>query len=97
LLHLKTIAPSFVEKHIQKVQRLLKSSKSAFRGCAIKRGMVNYSGKRALEYSLDAGFVHGEAPANAAVLRETINTTIVLQETISLNAKILMISEYHNF
>ena len=73
LLYLKTIAPSFVEKHFQKLRRLLKTSKSAFRGCAMRSGTVKYSGKRTLEYSVDAGFVHGQVPANVAVLREKIN------------------------
>lgn len=87
LLYLKTIAPSFVQKHFQKVRRLLKSTKSAFRGCAMKRGTVKYREKRTLEYSVVAGFVHGKVPANAAVLMEEINTTLVLQRNYKFKCK----------
>jgi hypothetical protein len=87
LLYLKTIAPSFVDKHFQKVRRLLKSSKSAFRGSATKRGKLKCKRKRTLEYSADAGFVHGGAPANAVVLREKINTTLVLQRNFKFKCK----------
>lgn len=87
MLYLETIAPSFVEKHFQKVRRLLKSSTSAFRVCAMKRGTVKCRGKRTLEYSVEAGFVHDEVPANAAVLREKINTTFVLQRIYKFKRK----------
>jgi len=54
----------------------------------MKRGTVKYSGKRTLEYSMDAGFIHSEARANAAVLREKIDTTLVLQRNYVFQCKI---------
>jgi len=54
----------------------------------MKRGTVKYSGKRTLEYSMDAGFADGEAPENAAVLREKIDTTLVLQRNYTFKCKI---------
>jgi len=37
---------------------------------------------------MDAAFIHGEARANAAVLREKINTTLVLQRNYTFKCKI---------
>jgi hypothetical protein len=54
----------------------------------MNRGKVKYSGKQTLKYSVDAGFVHGKAPANDSVLKEKINTTLVLQQNYKFKYKI---------